>query len=552
MSRFGIKGANIIESDIRAGLEGGKLGEFIMKPIGPLGKAYSVPDTIGRYVAWKWNERTFADIFPNGAPTSIRRLAATWTNDTYQNYDRLSKTAKFLSRKGIVPQFASFTMEFARNQYNQGRLINQMLGGKMGAGDVSLGAANTEAMKNEGKRRLAYLTSVYGMTFGAITALNYKNGNTPEVDAALKETVLGKWDEHRLLMASYDPKTKQGKYANPSYVIPHAVGLSALEAGINGHPISGVANMLAEEFFGEGTFVGRALYGAIAGRNPSTGKSLSPETDAVKQFLDKGKWFIKEAFEPGVSREYERFGVAVRGQGNLSKMEVIARQFGYRVNSFNVGDAKFKIGESVNNANLAKGNYNSARDYGNLSPNGLDAVYQNNNSAFVDAQKKNIRHAVNLKTLGFTDSERIQVLRDSGMSVVDVLGSLNGTTRNMPKAERITASSIWSEDVFHLGYKERDAFIRNLSKADYRMAKEVAAKDKADRIDTSNGVSSIDSLIRSLGVSDGSRAEYLFRESNKYTIPKNYIDSMIRKGVATKEVMIQLDVLTSTGGNGAY
>lgn len=542
MTRYGIKGANIMESDIRSGLEGGKLGEWIMKPLDPLGKLYSVPDTAGRYVAWKHNQRAMQSIFPNATPDSIKQLSANITNDTYQNYERLSKTVKGAARVGLIPQFASFTMEFARNQYNQGRIINKMLKGELGDTVEGLGVVNKQAMMDEGKRRLASLTALYGLTLGGIAAFNHENGNTAEVDAALKESVLPEWDENKLLMASYDKETQSGKYANPSYVIPHTVGMSALQQGLQGKPISGVGNMLAEEFVGEGSFVARSLYDAISGRDSSTGKRISAETDLAKETIDRAAFFFRDAFSPGFMREKEKYDKASRGQGNLSKTDVIARQAGYRVNSFDVKEqARFKIGRSVANANLAKSRYSAARDYEDMSPEQLEDAYKNNNSAFIDAQNKNISHAKNLSALGLTDNERIQVLRDSGMGAIDVLGAINGTVRDIPKVDRITPTSVWSDQVFPLSDKDRVTFIRNLSKTDRKMAAQLTAKDKADRIDRHRNVSPMDSLIRTLGVSDGARANYILNESKKYEDPKAYINLMRRKGVVTKEVSRQID-----------
>ena len=163
MTKYGIKGENIMASDIRDAFERGLFSKAADKPIGFFGKAYSVPDTVGRYVGWKAQQKMMKKVYPHLGDEEVKRLAAEVINDTYQNYDRLSGIVKSLSRSGIMPQFASFTAEFMRNQYNQGKIIKQMLAGNFGADlGIDVSKANVRAMRMEGAKRLASLATVYG------------------------------------------------------------------------------------------------------------------------------------------------------------------------------------------------------------------------------------------------------------------------------------------------------------------------------------------------------------------------------------------------------
>ena len=152
MARYGIKGENIIESDMRDSFERGIFSNAMEKPVGFFGKMYSVPDTVGRYVGWKSQQKMLEKVYPELNGEQVKKLAAELINDTYQNYDRLSSVVKRLSRMGIMPQFASFTAEFMRNQYNQGKIIKQMLQGNFGADlGLDINRASKSAMRIEGK-----------------------------------------------------------------------------------------------------------------------------------------------------------------------------------------------------------------------------------------------------------------------------------------------------------------------------------------------------------------------------------------------------------------
>ena len=542
MSRYGIKAANVVDSDIRSGLERGIFQETAQKAISPVSKLYTAPDTMGRFVTWKANQTVNKAIFPQANSNAVKTLAANVTNDTYQNYDRLSNTVKFASRIGVVPQFASFTMEFARNQWNQGRIIREMLDGTYGQGVDGLGPANLEAMRAEGLRRLASLTALYGMTYGSIQGLNAARGVGKEEEIALKETVLPEYDENSLLAITYDKDSQSGKYLNPSYIVPHSIGLNMLHQGLLGQPVEGAIDVLVDEFVGTGTFVGSAMYAGFGGRDPESGRELSPEVKRFDNAWDRTKWVVTEAFTPGIIREAEKLGAATRGQGNLSTEDVVLRQVGRRVNDFTIEKgARFRIKDTVGKSRLAKANYTNARDYGNLSPEGVEAVYQRNNSAFRDAQELNIRHARNLATLGLSDDERIEVMKSAGMGSTDILNAMDGVVVDIPKVERETPSKVWDEKIFSLSDKERLTEIREIAKADPALAKSLYEKNRQDQRNKARGIDAVDRLVLGLGVADGTRADWIRRKLQSHPNPRAYLYYLQRKGIATKEVMRQLN-----------
>ena len=217
MGDYGIKGANIHDSDIRATLKNGVFSEKFQNMIEPVAKAYQVPDTMGRYVGWKSNIKQFTKLFPDASPEQVKRLAAHSINDTYQNYDKLSKVFKQLTRWGVAPQFASFTAEFMRNQYNQGKTIAQMFAGTFGA-DMGMGEPNRRAMIVEAGKRLAALTAVYSATWGTIEALKATSGVTDKKEDALRDTTYAEWDKNKNLLVSLNEDGRTGFTMNTSYI----------------------------------------------------------------------------------------------------------------------------------------------------------------------------------------------------------------------------------------------------------------------------------------------------------------------------------------------
>lgn len=299
---------------------------------------------------------------------------------------------------------------------------------------------------------------------------------------------------------------------------------------------------MAKEFVGEGSFFAQSIYGGIAGRDPQTGREISAEVDDAQNAIDRVKWVLQDAFTPGIMREAEKLGAATRGQGNLSTEDVVLRQAGRRVNDFTIEEgARFRIKDTVGKSRLAKANYTTARDYRNLSPEEVEAAYQKNNSAFRDAQELNIRHARNLATLGLSDDERIEVMKSAGMGSTDILNAMDGVLVDIPKVERETPSKVWDEKIFSLSDKKRLTEIREIAKADPALAKSLYEKNRQDQRNKARGIDAVDRLVLGLGVSDGARADWIRRKLQSHPNPRAYLYYLQRKGIATKEVMRQLN-----------
>jgi GNAT superfamily N-acetyltransferase len=426
MAKYGIKGENIMESDIRDAFERGLFSKMADKPVGFFGKAYSVPDTVGRYVGWKAQQKMLKKVYPHLGDEDLKRLGAEVINDTYQNYDRLSGTIKSLSRMGVMPQFASFTAEFMRNQLNQGKIIGQMLRGTFGADlGIDISKANVAAMRREGAKRLAALSTVYGSTIATLSAIN-RDGGIEEGDEEHIRELVPSWDKHKSLAMRLSDDGKKMSYANVSYIAPQALGLAAFDAGMSGEPIENLASMLVEELVGDGSFVNREMMAAINNRN-NRGQKISSEENDLKNAMDRLQYFVTQTFKPGAAREAKKMDEALRGVGDLTTRQVLARQVGYRVNTMDFAEnAKYLMMEHKDNADMSKREFTKARDKGTMRPEDLEQLYQSANEARKESMAQVARRNANLINRGYTESERIQVMKDAGLGSKDILATLEG------------------------------------------------------------------------------------------------------------------------------
>jgi hypothetical protein len=526
MTKYGIKGENIVASDIRDAFERGLFSKAADKPIGFFGKAYSVPDTVGRYVGWKAQQKMMKKIYPHLGDEEVKRLAAEVINDTYQNYDRLSGIVKSLSRSGIMPQFASFTAEFMRNQYNQGKIIKQMLAGNFGAElGIDVSKANVKAMRMEGAKRLASLATVYGATGGTIAAIN-RDGGVEEKDEEHIRELLPGWDQTKSLAMRLSPDGKQVSYANASYIAPHALGLAALEAGMSGEPIDNLARIAVEEFIGEGSFVNRAMMEAINNRN-ADGEKISYSEKDFDSAKERLTYFLKETFKPGAMREVKKLDEAMRGVGDLTTKQVLARQIGYRVNTVDFAEnAKYLMMEHKDNADMARREFTKARDEAKLRPEDLEVLYQQANAARKESMALVARRNANLINRGYTEEERINVMKEAGLSGKDILATLEGRYNDIDRVARQSASDRYSELTEDMGSKRKQ--IIDIMKTDRPLGKQLMSAWERERKSASSGKTSRDDLLRGFSVAE--RVDYLRNNPDR-------LQELRRKGIATNAVL---------------
>ena len=531
MDKYGIKNANILESDIRSTLDSGPFSKFLQKGLDPFGKAYQTTDTVGRYVGWKANQNTVERIFPGVSEEAKKKMAAMMINDTYQNYDKLSNVVRTLSRWGVMPQFASFTAEFARNQYNQGKTIARMLAGNFGQEFSELGAANVARMRVEGTKRLASLLGVYGATYAGIEGVKAASGVDKKKEEALRDVVYAPWDKNRNQLVKLDKGGRTGWVANPSYVVPHALGLSALQAGLNGDSEQSVIGLMAEELVGDGSFIFQEAYQALANRD-ERGELISEQVNDLDQARERLAFFLTESFRPGFSRELKKLQKARLGKGDLTLKEVGARQLGARINPFDVGEAAtFTVRNTNTLSNKAKSRYTSLLKFGDASEAELNEVYNRSNEIYSDAFVALSKNNESLSALGYNENERIKIFKDGGISSKRILEILTNSPSDLPRTSKQSTSEIYSEQGETMQQKRSN--ILKYMRTDPQTGKRLMSMWVREKRNASKGLNQRDTLMRNMDTDE--KVDYLSKNPGM-------INEFKRKNLLSNEVLRALRI----------
>jgi len=531
MAKYGIKNANILESDIRSTLDAGPFSKWLQKGLDPVGKAYQVPDTLGRYVGWKANQNTIRKMFPNASDEVVKKQAAMMINDTYQNYDKLSNVVRTLSRWGVMPQFASFTAEFARNQYNQGKMIARMLAGNFGQEFGELGSANVARMKAEGTKRLASLLGVYGATYAGIEGVKAASGVDDKKEEALRDVVYAPWDKNRNQLVKLDKGGRTGWVANPSYVVPHALGLSALQAGLNGDSEQSVIGLMAEELVGDGSFIFQEAYQALANRD-ERGELISEQVNDLDQARERLTFFLTESFRPGFSRELKKLQKARLGKGDLTLKEVGARQLGARINPFDVGEAAtFTVRNTNTLSNKAKSRYTSLLKFGDASEAELNEVYNRSNEIYSDAFVALSKNNESLSALGYNENERIKIFKDGGISSKRILEILTNSPSDLPRTSKQSTSEIYNEQGDTMQQKRSN--IMKYMRTDPQTGKRLMSMWVREKRNAGKGLNQRDMLMRNMDTDE--KVDYLSKNPGM-------INEFRRKNMLSNEVLRALRI----------
>jgi hypothetical protein len=441
------------------------------------GKAYSVTDTATRFAIWKKNIRDLTDILKvNGVDideAQIKRMAASITNDTYQNYERTFRLGKYLSRVGVMPPFVTFSMEFVRNTANQVNIVRKMINGDAFAKTYGfeLNDAARKALSDEGKRRAAYLSGAFALAASApvfmgsiamLAAGKEIGENVPSEDMEDYRFFLPSYARDKDIAATFNKDTKDGTFTLTSYLFPHAVitekfaGMlnQAYRVGDDEKAVRDGLRAIFTEFVGEGTFVNQSLFRAIDNRD-FRGKKIS-EREGTDLLIDKLTFFGAETFNPGFVREGEKLVESLGGRGDFSTKEVILRQLGLRFQKVNFSEmAKFRIQDFSERYSAARGSYTSAAKFGDPSQAQLEQTYRNaikeSEIAFNRVQEAYNR----LDTFGYSTDEKIEILRGGNVKSSDIFRIVRGLPfKEFPRGLNLSIGEQFSERFMNMQDKD--------------------------------------------------------------------------------------------------
>jgi len=533
-------------ADIQSGLKSGKIGRAVQKFIDPFGKAYSLPDLANRYIVTKNYESQLLKQFPNAPYDLVEKEAAVLTNNTSQNYDFVSNGIKTLSRNGIpADQFSVFTFELIRNQYNQGKLIKKMFDGSYAAElSAKFGTpANEKAIRTEAVKRLASLAVVYGTSAMTLQKTMEFMGTDREKERALRETVLPDYAEKKPLFITSDPKTGDVRWMNTSYLIPQQQLLGPFVAGFNNRSFDDAVKYgitgLAEDISGQGSFTVNALMEAANNYSFERKGLISEASDTATNLKERGEYFVENVFTPG-------FIDFVNKSQTRPLSQTTQKLVGLRFNDTNIDKGfSFRARSLKEKLNSSRSKITSAKfrlEDGKINNQEFDSEYNDNNQRYKENLQVLGRHVSNLRTIGLDEGKIAGMLTDNGFGSEITLAALDGEVIDAPKVKRDTITDLYDE-IAMLPRKEREARIRNTSKEDPELGKKLASRHKQQVIDEVRNVNNKDMVIRRLGIDDGTRARYIWKQMQKNQEPDSVLKMFMKKGIATPEVVRDIRIL---------
>ena len=568
MYDYGVGNASINANEVAAAIRDGKIGNLLQKGTAAMGKLYSVTDTATRYTIWESNQDMVRNrLLKHGAilgeskeavERRIKTIAASITNDTYQNYDRTSKLGKYLSRRGILPPFVTFTLELARNTTNQARFAGEMINGKsfLKRFDIDLPSDPAQADKliksiqAEGRRRAGFL---FGALALSATAKDFMSAASDEgiIDPQERDdfAFFGfSYMRDKDFMATIDKETKKGTFALTSYIFPHATltqfGGAVFDAAVQGKEneydtTKTLTGLMSEELMGEGTFVNQNVMRAIDNRDVY-GEKIST-SEGFQAMKERVGYAISKTFEPGIMRELDRAFAAVDETGDFTMSEVLMRQVGLRFTKIDFNQmAKRRLQDFVDRYSESRGNYTTDFKYkfseGRMTEDEIERSYQNGiENAEVAFDR--IEEAYNrLDSFGYDRDEKINLMKSAGVRSADIFRITKGM--DFEPFKKGVPESIQDQYDRIIEGKTRAEKVNELKKlyggdaADRMKAEKFRAEQKRRQTNERYGRTPQDLLLMNLNASD--RADLLI-EMNAH-IDRSLFLEMKRKRIITKDV----------------
>ena len=451
---LGLVDKNVFVSDIRNAFNKGfkllpenKVGRGVGTAAKKIGQFYSAIDTANRISVFENYREVILPKLIQGVndpkslnyldPATFNRLAAELTNSTYQNYDRISPSLRYLSRLGILNEFVSFLLEFTRTTFNQARLSKALINGSFAKKMKSEYGVNVNQGRAflEGSKRIAFLSGALGAASFGIAAYNKKNGFDNKKVRAIKETVAYDWDDTSALVIQDLGDQKVG-LVNMGYRMPIADLTSIFEAGLGTgsytEAASGMFGALSDKFFGKGTINAKNFFNAIQNIDPDTGERIGKSANKLDNVIDQATFYVAESFTPGFVRDIQRWDDRTAGEKG-ARYILGERKFN---TSFTEGAGR-KFNNAVKRIRGVRNQYSAeARGADDIA-----SVYQKNNNTYRSNIEEIITHIDNLRTLEVSNQDIYKTL-PATLSKNVKLAAMKGIVLDMPVAVSIKGNRL--------------------------------------------------------------------------------------------------------------
>lgn len=530
---------NVAYEDLKGGLQGKRFGRIFEKITNVPGKIYSLPDNIGRNVVSSNSEHVLKKFIPTATDEQIKKLGARLTTRTYPNYDSLSTNVKTLSRFGAMPQFVSYTLEFARTQIEQLKVIRELMNGtlisKLGDdfGDIPV---NKAAMKKEGAKRLVAMTTAYAAASYGLSKFN-RQSLTEKEENAFRETVASDYEERKPFVIK---RNKDGtfNYVNTSVYLPQTILANPFMAILQGeNPEESTDNfldVLQTELVGEGSFAIREIMSAITNRDVETGNKISNAT-TKSGFLEDIAKNLGEGLIPST--------VTALARPDKTTEEKLIRQAGLRLekksNADGFGFKARDIHESVGNIKSTISGHQYALKEGRITPEEYEGLVASEQSNYAGNMDKMLNHVKNLRILGESDETIIPMLRDAKFSSLDTLNLIEGQIIPYDPTKEKTTSEMLDEIAGKNDVETRQN-IRNFIKKDPIVGERIlgAYKDKM----RSQGIVLSPKEALLAGLPTNEKVARLFPEIQSSRDPQAAIRRLVKKKILTETDVLNISI----------
>ena len=428
----------VVAGDIRDGFKNGVLPKAFSKLTDYFGKAYNVFDTAQRISVFE-NYKGFLknnipeDQYSKLTTKQVEDIAAFLTNSTYQNYGRINKNLRTLSRYGILNEFAAFNLEQMRTIYNQGRMAKKMIDGSFSdemarTYGVTL---SKDAMRTEGLKRVAALSSVLALGSAGVSQLNKAGGVDDEDEKFLRDYSFAPWERDQGLHIRRDGNKLS--LANLSYQIPSIELTSVLDAALRGDDFQSAAGDGIEaawsKFGGDLTINLKNLVASVSNTDLNTGKAISNEM-GLRKALGLIEYYFAENFTPGTVRDLKSLDDRTSIENTLrytlgyrSRNTTIDEGIGYKLRG---------LGKSLKNIRSAYAGDTSRMDSVEDAYSKNNAVYRRNMEVLVDFANEAKAFGSRNPDSGLTEEKISSLMKKAGLNVSQVNDAMSGNVTDMP------------------------------------------------------------------------------------------------------------------------
>jgi len=430
----------VVAGDIRDGFKNGVLPKSVSKVTDFFGKAYNVFDTAQRISVFE----NYKGFLKNNIPDAefnkltgkqVEDMAAFLTNSTYQNYGRINKNLRTLSRYGLLNEFAAFNLEQTRTLYNQGRMAKSMIDGSFSDEMAnSYGVTlNKDSMRREGIKRVAALSGVLTLGSVGVTQLNRAGGVDDDDEKFLRDWSLAKWEEDQGLHIRRDGNKLS--LANMSYQMPAIELTSVFEAGLREDDFQSAAGNAIDaawgKFGGELTINLKNIVAAATNTDLLTKDNISDEPDgSLRQKLDLVKYYFAENFMPGTVRDLQSL------DKRTSVENTLRYTLGYRSRNTTIDEG---IGYKLRDLESSLTNIRSSYSGDTKKMDSVEDAYNKNNAVYLRNMEDLVDFASQAKDFGarnpdsgLTDEKIEDLMQKAGFNKTQRDGAMSGVITDMP------------------------------------------------------------------------------------------------------------------------